>query len=201
MQLTLVFFGMTATGKSYLARAWAEKWQCPYFNSDSVRKELAGRVPESRVKSALNDGIYSPVFTRRTYDELMRRAELEILEKGVRCIVLDASYQSRKERDLVRYRLGGLCRVIFVHCICSEPVIRERLIQRANDPHAVSEGHWQIYLEQKKNFDIPKELGAGSLITLETEKTLPELLQILEENICVLGENLSFTTPVEKRKL
>jgi len=37
-----VFFGMVATGKSYLAKAWAERLGGLYLNSDVVRKELAG---------------------------------------------------------------------------------------------------------------------------------------------------------------
>jgi len=188
MKRVLVFFGMIATGKSYVARAYAERWQCPYFNSDIVRKELAGRFPESSVKTALNEGIYSCVFTRKTYDELLHRAELALLRDGTKCVVLDASYQSRPERDLVRDRLKNECKVFFIHCTCPEAVVRERLAQRAKDPHAVSEGRWEVYLEQKRNFDMPSELGDEFFLTLETDKNLPELLKLVEEKMHDTGE-------------
>lgn len=194
MRPILVFFGMTATGKSYVARAWAKKWGCLYLNSDIVRKELAGRDPQSRQQASFNDGIYAPEFTRRTYDELIRRVEQALPEAMTRCVVLDASYQSRQERDRIRARLGGKCRLIFIHCVCPEEVIKQRLAYRAKDPCAVSDGRWDIYLQQKKDFALPAELEAGLLVTLETNGSLPELLRVLEKEISTVGKGLSFSS-------
>ncbi len=195
MKLAMVFFGVTATGKSYVAQAWAKRWGCRYLNSDIVRKELAGRDPGSSQKAAINAGIYAPEFTRRTYDELIRRAEQALLEGTTSCVVLDASYLSRPERDLVRACLEGKCQVIFVHCTCPEEIVKERLAFRANDPHAVSDGRWDIYLKQKKDFAMPAELEeAGRLVTLETNRALPELLQLLEREVCAMGEGVCFSS-------
>lgn len=192
MKLAMVFFGMTATGKSYIARAWARKWGCLYLNSDVVRKELTGReLPSSQV-AALNKGIYAPEFTRRTYDELGQRAEQALVAAQARCIVLDASYQSRRERDLIRKRLEGKCRMIFIHCICPEDVVRQRLAIRAKDPCAVSDGRWEVYLQQKKVFSSPAELGVESFVTLETTRSLADLLQILEKKISAIGAGFLF---------
>ena len=47
-QTLAVFFGMTASGKSTLALAWAKRCQAPYYNTDRVRKELAGLQPTER---------------------------------------------------------------------------------------------------------------------------------------------------------
>lgn len=188
MKRVLVFFGMTATGKSFVARTYAEKWQCHYFNSDIIRKELAGRISEDSVKTALNEGIYASVFTRKTYDELLHRAELALLKDETKCVVLDASYKSRTERGLVRDRLKNVGNVFFIYCTCPEAVVRERLVQRAKDPHAVSEGRWEVYLEQKRSFDMPSELGDQFFFTLETDKNLPELLKLVEERMHDMGE-------------
>jgi len=76
----LVFFGMIATGKSYLAAAWAKRHGCSYYNSDRVRKELAGLVPESRQGVAVDQGIYSRDFSRKTYDRLLLLAEKDLEE-------------------------------------------------------------------------------------------------------------------------
>ena len=198
-KLVLVFFGMTATGKSYVARAWAERWHNPYLNSDLVRKELAGRLSVSREKSAINDGIYSPAFTRLTYDELLRRAEQVLLKDETSGVVLDASYQSHLERDFVRSRFMPECRVIFVHCTCSDEVVRKRLDLRANDPQAVSDGNVQVFLEQKKNFEMPRELEPELLVTLETDKDLSELLQDLQAKMRAMGEVISLSSSTEKK--
>ncbi len=187
-KLAMLFFGMTATGKSYVAQAWAKKWGFPYFNSDIVRKGLAGRDLQGRQEDGIDEGIYTPEFTRQTYDVLLKRAEQTLgTEKGD-CVVIDASYGSRSERDRVRDCLEGKCRLFFVHCTCPEEVVRERLAVRAKDQCAVSDGRWDIYLKQKRDFDQPEELEAGQLMPLETNRPLSELLQILERELRSRGE-------------
>lgn len=182
-KLVVVFFGMTATGKSFIAKALAKKKDWPYFNSDIVRKELAGIDPESHGKTAINDGIYAPAFTRRVYDELICMAEQVLSTKNACAVILDASYQSLRERDLVRRLLGQKYRVIFIHCICPEEVVKKRLVQRQKDPRAVSEGRWEVYLAQKRNFQPPEEIEAGTLVVLETDKKLAEIMKVLERSV------------------
>ncbi len=150
--LLLVFFGMIATGKSYLASAWAEQFDLPYYNSDRVRKQLAGIDAETDQQEDVDKGIYTPEFSRRTYDTLIDKAKVHFAENNSACVVLDGSYQSLAERDLVRKQFGGQVRIVFVHCSCSEQVVKERLAIRASDPDAVSDGSWTIYQAQKKRF-------------------------------------------------
>ena len=69
-----VFFGLIASGKSYLAEAWADRHGFAHYNSDQIRKELAGASSVSGRGEAPNQGIYTPEFSRRTYDELLQRA-------------------------------------------------------------------------------------------------------------------------------
>ena len=177
----LVFLGMIASGKSYLAAAWARHHGCAYYNSDRVRKELAGLVPESRQAAAVDQGIYSREFSRRTYDQLVLLAEQDLDARPGACVVLDGSYQARSERQRVRESLAGKARVLFVHCICPEEVMRERMEQRQHDPQAVSDGSWEVYLQQKTRFEMPSELGAGQLITIDTNQSLDALLVLLDE--------------------
>ena len=86
-KLLLVFFGMIATGKSSLAAAFARKWGCSYYNSDIVRKELAGLAPDSRQITGVDAGIYTREFSRRTYDTLLSRAQNDLEREGayMRC--------------------------------------------------------------------------------------------------------------------
>lgn len=183
----LVFFGMIATGKSYLAAAWARQHGCTYYNSDRVRKELAGLVPESRQVGAVGQGIYSPDSSRRTYDQLLTLAEQDVIAAPGACVVLDGSYQARYERERVQEILAAKARVLFVHCFCPEEVMRERMEQRQQDPQAVSDGRWEVYLHQKTRFELPVELGPEQLISINTNQPLERLLALLDEWLVSVG--------------
>jgi len=172
----LVFFGMIASGKSFLAAAWAKRHGCSYYNSDRVRKELAGLALNSRQAEAVDQGIYSRDFSRRTYDQLLLLAETDLEKFPGSCAVLDGSYQARDERERVLKQLSEKVRVAFVHCVCPEDVMRTRMEQRQLDPQAVSDGRWEIYLQQKRRFEMPVELGPEQLVTLNTNQPLEVLL-------------------------
>lgn len=174
-----IFFGLIATGKSTLARAWASRHGLSYYNSDVVRKELAGLDATSKSPDAHGRGIYTPEFTARTYEQLRRRAETD-LRQG-RGVVLDASYTEQAERE----RIVDLARSLgvefhFVHCHCSDEVKRQRLARRSRDPEAVSDGRWEIYLRQRAKFQPPVELPASRLTVIDTAGPLPQLLEELE---------------------
>ncbi|MBU0674422.1 MAG: AAA family ATPase [Proteobacteria bacterium] len=175
-----VFFGLIASGKSFLATAWAQHHGFSLYNSDRVRKELAGIEPTSRNPSSLNQGIYSSEFSRRTYDELLIRAEAAILQ-GLP-VVLDGSYQSRGERDRVcdlARRLKVQAR--FILCTCSDDEVKKRLRIRAQDPTAVSDGRWEVLERQKERFEPPDELAPSQLLVLNTERPLVDLLRELDQ--------------------
>ncbi len=177
----LVFFGMIATGKSYLAAAWARQHDCPYYNSDRVRKELAGLIPESKQAAAVDQGIYSTQSSRRTYDQLLSLAARDLRADTVTCVVLDGSYQLRSERQRLQDSLASQARVLFVHCLCPEEVVRQRLEIRQHDPQAVSDGRWDIYLQQKSRFELPVEIGPDQLLSLNTNQAIDDLLSLLDE--------------------
>ena len=125
-----VFFGLIATGKSTLAEAWAESLHLPYYNSDRVRKQLAGLNEETSRPEEFNQGIYSKKFSRQTYTALLERAALH-LQQGV-SVVLDASYQAKEERcssfssaDNDRWRVRSITRssVLLISPMTFAPVL------------------------------------------------------------------------------
>ncbi len=178
-----IFFGLIASGKSTLAEAWANNIGASYYNSDRVRKELADMQATAQ-REPYNTGIYTPEFSRRTYDRLLILAEAD-LTSG-KTVVLDGSYQARHERDLVRELSQRRAKIYkFVLCSCSGTVTKERLDIRANDPEAVSDGRWEIYLQQKEHFTFPDELGTEELINLSTEAPVDELIDRLSGSITV----------------
>ena len=170
-----VFFGLIAGGKSTLAAAWAEKLGAGYYNSDRVRKELAGLQANAPQQESFNAGIYTPEFSRRTYARMLALAE-EDLAAGKK-VVLDGSYQAPEERALVIELAQRMARGLkFILCRCSENVTKQRLTIRAHDKEAVSDGRWEIYCQQKEHFTMSAELTSDNLLTLNTEGTVDELL-------------------------
>lgn len=173
----VVFFGMVATGKSYLASAWAGERGIPYYNSDRVRKSLAGVAAEQTQQEGMEQGIYGPEFTRRTYDCLFQYAWSHLQEQDSFCVVLDGSYQSVAERHRLRSACAGRVRLLMVHCVCSEAVVKKRLQIRSSDPHAVSDGNWEIYCSQKRRFQgfSPEE----EVLEIDTDAPLCELMALM----------------------
>ncbi len=171
-----VFMGLIASGKSTLAAAWARRIGARYFNSDRERKALAGLSPTAPRAESFQAGIYSPEFSRRTYERLYLMAQTELEAK--RDVVLDGSYTAEDERRRLRDLTAAQGAVIrFILCRCPDNIVRERLELRAQDPEAVSDGRWEIYLRQKECFSLPAELEAHELITLDTNAPVTTLLQ------------------------
>jgi uncharacterized protein len=96
--VTLVLIGgMPGTGKSLLAGTLADRLGCTVLSSDRIRKELASLPPGSPAPAPFGTGIYASSWTRRTYNELLRRAG-ELLELG-ESVIIDASWMAREHRE------------------------------------------------------------------------------------------------------
>lgn len=175
-QLLIIFFGLTGSGKSYLASRWAKSHGYSYYNTDAIRKTIAGITPTKGAAAPVGEGIYSKAFSRRTYDALFEAATKDLQNKTVPCVVLDGSYQDQAERKKLITAFTGSCRVLFIYCFCSESVTRKRLVQRRSDPDAVSDGRLEIYLHQKKSFHYPEELPSEQLLRLDTDKGVEYLM-------------------------
>lgn len=177
--MLLVFFGLIASGKSTLAQMWADTEATGYFNSDRVRKELAGLDPSCSQEESFHHGIYAPEYTEKTYDVLLSLAE-QTLRKG-KSVALDASYSCRRHRQQVLELANRTpCRIYFILCTCDEKTIKKRLALRAMDQQAVSDGRWEIYLRQKEKFAMPDELSDRQLLIVNTAAPLDRLLALLE---------------------
>nr|MBF0222764.1 AAA family ATPase [Desulfobulbaceae bacterium] len=173
-----VFFGMIATGKSTLAKMWAKAHEMFYYNSDVVRKEIAGSAAQRSDKSSFGQGIYSSGFSQKTYACLLDKAETAV--KSGQSVVLDASYSSIDNRQQVialadKYSVT----VCFIFCTCLEDEMRTRMEKRAQDPLAVSDGRWEIYLQQKESFESLDHLG-DQLITINTVQSPERLFEELK---------------------
>lgn len=156
--LWFLFCGLPASGKSCIAEALAasSRGGWPVLSSDRIRKELAGVAPTEK----LPPGFYDDAFSRRTYDELRRRASEE---KGV--VILDANFRTREERCLTRAAAKAAgARLMILQVETGEAVVLQRLAARADDPAAVSDADRAVYEKLKNALEPPDDGEADRLI-------------------------------------
>ncbi len=181
--LLLVFFGMTASGKSTLAMAWAEAQGIPYYNTDRIRKDLAGVAATTKCPDGINQGIYTADLSTRTYQTMLDKAAGDIAA-GKPVVVLDGSYGKRSDRDAVRQAarvLGIQC--LFCYCVCSQEETRRRFALRAADAAAVSDGRWEIYQYQQQHFELPAADEKDAFVVC-TEAPVAELVKTITAQFC-----------------
>jgi predicted kinase len=128
--VTLVLVGgLPGTGKTALAGALAGRLGFTVLSSDRIRKELAGVPAERHCAAPWQAGIYTPGWTERTYQELLRRAG-RLLARG-ESVIADASWQSPGHRAAAAALAGtAQADLVALRCAARADVARRRLAAR-----------------------------------------------------------------------
>jgi len=176
--LLLVVFGLMGSGKTTLAEELARQTGWPLFSTDEIRKTLVGLSPTTRKWVPFGKGLYSEMISRKTY-RLMRIEALKLLEHG-QSVILDGSYKRQAERLL----LLGLARktkvrIHFLECRAPLKIIRRRLDQRRLEPETVSDGRWEIFKHQRRDFDPVEDPIKALCLSVKTNEPLPGLISKL----------------------
>ncbi len=169
MRNPVVVFGLSGSGKSFLARILHEELGYEWLRSDIIRKELMGMSPEQEAKADFGKGIYREDVTRRVYEEMVRRAK-DLVSRGKR-VVLDATFLKGWQRRLV---VDNFEDPLFILATASEEEIRRRLSKRKD----VSDADYNIYLKQKEVFEPPEEI---THVVVNTERSREELASVLRD--------------------
>jgi predicted kinase len=179
-RLLVVIFGLMGVGKSTVAKALGGARGWPVIASDVVRKALAGLAPTTRAHFKFGHGIYTEDYSRKTYAEMQRRAA-ELLDEGHSRVILDASFKSSVERARVREvaRERGAI-TAFVYCYCPKEVVRQRLLKRAENSGAISDGRLELLDMQTEDFE-PLTGADQPLLRLDTGQDLEKVLQEVNE--------------------
>lgn len=164
--LLLVMCGLTGTGKSTLAGKLAPSLGAMVIASDVMRKQLAGIPPTEKRRHEFGRGIYSSGFSRLTYDTMFRNAH-SILREGT-SVILDATFTLKRGRLRAKHLAREMGADLFIiECRLDETEAQKRLVKRLRE-NSVSDGHWEVYLVQKKEFQPVREINSEHHLVIDT---------------------------------
>jgi len=173
--------GFMGTGKSTLAAQLSQELGIPLFNSDAVRKSMAGLHPETPIPVPFGEGIYSHEKNEHTYRELLRLAETELA--AGRSVIIDAAFMRKRDRDqfsACAARNGANFVVLLV--TCSEVENRRRLSERSTGGKSISDGRIELLVRQRQEFQ-PPEKHEGLIISLPAGNSSSFLTSMIYERI------------------
>ncbi len=182
LPLTLfITCGTMGSGKSTLAEQLAFELGLTAFNSDVVRKQLAGMPPERAVYAEYGDGLYSKEMSRTTYHELEQLAGNKLVSGH--SVLIDAGFGSSAERTVFA-RLAASYHaqfvILFVHCDQAQQW--ERLYLRTLRGTSVSDGRVELLDQQTSAFE-PPDNSEGVVIPCSTSDTAEHSLNSAVQRI------------------
>ncbi len=187
----LVTCGLMGTGKSTIARSVSEALGWELLRSDVLRKELAHISPLEHRFEEFHQGIYSPDFSRKTYQALFEQA-LALLNSG-QSVILDGSFKKQVDRqEALAVARDSNADFLLIECQCSEEEIQRRMARRAAEKSEPSDGRWEIFSDQKKDYEKVEGIPADLYLSLNTEEPARECLgQIFQHLLRRRGRELS----------
>lgn len=150
----IITCGLMGSGKSTLARQLSFELGLCLERSDLVRKKLAGLPAGAKAGAGYDQDIYRAKSNEATYRALLQAAR-QALTAGT-SIIVDATFRRQSDRAAFRnlaQQLGVPFFVLESHC--PEELIRERLEKRALDPAEPSDATWELFPQQKAEFEPP----------------------------------------------
>lgn len=175
-QTLWVICGLSASGKSTIAREMATRLRVGVRSSDVVRKLLVGIPPHEPAPAEFGEGIYTAPQTARTYETLLGKVREELA--GGNSTIADATFGKRRFRNQVRQLARGFgANIVFVECICPEPLLRRRLSSRQGN--LVTDARLQHFEAQRRAFEAMEELPDSMHIRVGTDGPVEESLLVV----------------------
>ncbi len=178
----LVVCGRVGTGKSTVAQRLSEQTGFVTFNSDVIRKRLAGILPTAHLEAASASGLYSQEFSQRTYAALFAQAEEEL--RAGRGVIIDATCKRPEDRQaLLALAQRQQVPVLFLECQTSLAEVERRLRERVRRGDSVSDATWDLAQREHETFPTFADLPAQCHVIIDTEHDIDEALESVEERI------------------
>ncbi len=165
--LLMVTHGLSGSGKSFVSSMVLEELCAIRIRSDIERKRLTGFDSLAKTESSVNRGIYDSETGLKTYERLLKLAEIAI-KSGYPAIV-DATFLKQSDRaaqQQLAKKLGADFLIINTEAPNEklEQFINERA-KRGNDP---SEADLAVLTQQKENREVLSEQERRVTLTLDS---------------------------------
>jgi hypothetical protein len=167
----LLMFGLSGSGKTWLARQLAPALDAVLIHSDVERKRLAGLPEQQRTRSELEQGIYSPASSARVYARLEECAGHALA--GGYTVVVDAAFHRRDDRHSFHALAGRHgAHVQLIRCHASRKVLERRIRDRARAMTDASEADLAVLEWQEASLE--PVLDNEGFDTVDTDTAAPD---------------------------
>ncbi len=180
--IALIVMGRIGTGKSTLSRALAEELDLHRFNSDRIRKELAGLPVREASPKSIHDYLYSQEMSDRTYTALMERS-INRLKEG-HSVILDATFSRKAKREeLIQYLRNISVPYYFIEMQSADRRIKKRLRKRDQYDNIISDARLENFEPLNKIYQSPDEIDDEHHLSMNTEQSVAESIRLLFEKL------------------
>ena len=138
--MILIFFGLPATGKTYLSEKAAKEFNAAHLNTDIIRKKinLQGKYDE---------------HSKQVVYDFMLNEMVQYAQKDQHVIV-DGTFQKERNRNQYIMKARELKQELyFIELRAKEETIRERMKSDRNH----SEADFNVYQNIKRSFEYMRE--------------------------------------------
>ncbi len=165
----LIMHGLSGSGKTTIAQNLLEALGAVRLRSDVERKRLFGIAAGARSGSGLDEGLYAPQASVRTYARLAELARAVLAARFP--VIVDAAFLKRDERE----RFAGLARdagarFLIAACTASPATLRARVAAREREAHDASEAGLAVLERQCASAQPLAEDEAAHTLTLDAER-------------------------------
>jgi aminoglycoside phosphotransferase family enzyme/predicted kinase len=177
----IITCGTMGCGKSTLTDQLSFELGIATFNSDVIRKQLAGINPDTAVQVSFGEGLYSKEMGQRTYRKLERLAENELASGH--SVVIDAGFGTGADRaEFARLAATHHAEFVILFVECDPGVQRQRLRERSSRGCSVSDGRVELLNQQNNVFEPPND-SEGIVISCNTNGATEHALNSVYERL------------------
>lgn len=166
----LVMCGLSASGKSSVARELMQELPGIRIRSDVERKRLHCYLPDEDCSASIKGGIYSSRASVEVYSRLHYLAKLVCLAGHT--AIIDAACLQRSQRKAFRQLAVSIGRpILFVYCTASFEELQRRIEARSTAKQDVSDADIDVLCHQANSAELPDDTEGTDTIVIDTEKS------------------------------
>lgn len=181
--MLILMYGLSGSGKTWLATQLALRLGAVHIRSDVERKRLAGLSELGDSASGLGQGLYSDEQSSALYRYLAECASHAL--EGGRHALVDATFLRRVDRNLLRAAVRDGSPVVLVACHAPKDVLLRRAEQRRRSARDASEADAAVIAYQEQHAQALEAEEAMAVINADT--TRPDVVGEVLASLILAG--------------